>query len=175
MLAFWILIGITVAASIYRAAISRRKKNFAEVWLDSLLVNVAANLLFLAVGYFYREEIYNQFQKARLTLASTKCTPVENHRKHLFDCQIELRNEREKELSDYKFILSSSARYSNFNFDSCTPVEAISADVGTLSIESNAAGLADCKYRISLGSYRSMKFHLTINGDNNEPDPEILQ
>lgn len=175
MTILWILITAVLIAAIYRANKSRKNKNFSEIWIDSVLIAILANLLFLLVGYLYREEIYNQFQGSRLTLSQTKCTPLDNGRKYLYDCQIDLKNDREKELSDYKFVLSSSAQYSNFNFDSCTPMDIVPTDVGLISVETKAVGLSDCKYKISLGSYKNMKIRLKINGDQNEPDPEILQ
>lgn len=175
MILLWILIAVVVIASGYRAYKSRNNSNFAEVWLDSVLIGILANLLFLGVGYIYREEIYNEFQGARLTLAKSKCTPIDNARKYLYDCQIELKNDREKELVDYKFVISSSAQFSNFNFDSCTPEDAISPEAGTITVESKTQGLSDCKYKISLGSFKKVKVRLKINGDQNEPDPEILQ
>lgn len=171
----WFLIAVVLVLSIYRAFKSRRNKNFSEIWIDSALISILANLLFLGVGYLYREEIYSQFQGSRLILVASKCTPLKNERKYLYDCLIELKNDRERELSDYKFILSSSARYSNFNFDTCSPLEPISSDVGMISVETPTPGLSDCKFKVSLGSYKTIKIRLKVNGDQNDPDPEILQ
>ncbi len=54
-------------------------------------------------------------------------------------------------------------------------MDIVPTDVGLISVETKAVGLSDCKYKISLGSYKNMKIRLKINGDQNEPDPEILQ
>ena len=175
MTVIWVLIALVVILSGYRAYVSRNNKNFVETWIDSILIGLLANLIFIGVGYYYREAIYKEFQGARLTLTKTKCTATDNNRKYIYDCILELKNDREKDLVNHKFVLSSSAQFSNFNFNSCSPEEPVPDDEGSISALSTTLGLSDCKYKISLGSFKKMKIRLKINGDQNEPDPEILQ
>jgi hypothetical protein len=110
-----------------------------------------------------------------LVLNSSKCTPEKNDRKYIYDCEIDLKNDRESKLEDYRFVISSSARFSNFNFDSCKPGKANDSFFGSLVVETKGEGASDCKFKVSLGSYEKLTVRLKINGDENVPDPEIMQ
>lgn len=141
---------------------------------EELIASVLANLIFVFFGFCFREEIFNFFQRPGVSLASSCQRRTDNVRKYLYDCNIILKNTGEMPLRDFRVVVSSSKTFSNFNFSSCAPNDLKATDGPTVTSETADEGTDLCKYRLSLGSFEKVEFKLVINGDQNEPDPEVL-
>lgn len=173
MYTFWMSLAGFGIFSGWRFLLAKRNNKLSE-WFDDLAIAGVASLVIFAFAYIFKEEIYTLFGRPSVTLSSN-CTRTTNDRKYLYDCKIELKNSHEMALSDFKFVLESSAKYSNFWFVKCTPSEVEAKTPDTLSSETPGTGLADCKFKTSLGSFSTLSFVLTVNGDENAPDISIFK
>jgi hypothetical protein len=146
-----------------------------KVWLDDVIISVLANLVFIGIGYLYRQEIYNYFRGPSLVFqghCNQSSAPGRNH----YSCSVVIKNNGKQSLENQRFILITSIPNPKVNFADCRPAKFIPEEnVKNFITDTKSPDSTTCQYRISLKGHERAQFTVIVNGDGPAPDLEILQ
>lgn len=168
----FLVVILTLLLAIPIIARNYKKKNWLETWIDGVLVNLFASAILICLGFLFQKEIYNLFQKTKVSVSST-CHQVD--RKSNYNCEFVLTNETESSLDHYKIALHGEKdEAETFRFQSCTP-DLSQQEQHPLLPVSRGSSETICIYRVSLAPYAQVRFKLAIEEDSATPRVVLLQ